>query len=79
MPMNVGKTLKNVGFALTFLLLLAAVFVLPVIFIVGVTAVSFWVREWIPVVFWINLLIASSFLGLYHLFRLHDLSLPMAF
>ena len=69
--------LKNVGFALAFLLLIATVFVLPVIFIVGATAVSFWVREWIPVVFWINL--RSSSLGLYHLFRLHDLPLPMAF
>ena len=63
MAMNVGKTLKNVGFALAFLLLMAVVFVLPVIFIVGVTAVSFWVRVWIPVVFWINLLIAFFILG----------------
>ena len=51
----------------------------PVIFIVGATAVSVWVKEWLPYVFWINLLMRSSSLGPYHLFRLHDLSLPVAF
>ena len=63
MAINVGKTLKNGGFALAFLLLMAAVFVLPVIFIVGATAVSVWVQEWLPYVFWINLLIAFFILG----------------
>jgi hypothetical protein len=58
-----GETLKYVGFALGGLLVMAAVFGLTMIFFVGATAVSFWVREWIPVVFWINLLITFFILG----------------
>ena len=58
-----GETLKYVGFALGGLLLMAAVFGLTMIFIVGATAVSFWVREWFPVVLWIDLLIAFFILG----------------
>jgi uncharacterized protein YacL len=63
MTMNVGEALKNVGFALGGLLVMTAVFGLAVIFIVGATAVSFWVREWFPIVFWSNLLIAFFILG----------------
>ena len=63
MAMNVGETLKNVGIALGGLLVMAALFCLAMIFIVGATAVSFWVREWISVVFWSNLLIAFFILG----------------
>jgi hypothetical protein len=63
MAMNVGQTLKNVACGLGFLLLMVAGLLLPVIFIFGATAVSFWVREWIPYVFWINLLIAFFILG----------------
>ena len=40
--MNVGGTLKNVGFALGGLLIMAAVFGLAMIFIVGATAASLW-------------------------------------
>jgi hypothetical protein len=63
MAMNVGETLKNVACGLGFLLVIAAVFGLGIIFIVGATAVSYWVKEWIPYVFWINLLIAFFILG----------------
>jgi hypothetical protein len=63
MALNVGEKLKTVTFGLGFLLVIAAAFVLPVIFIVGATAVSFWVKEWLPYVFWINLLIAFFILG----------------
>jgi hypothetical protein len=64
MAMNAGETLKTVAFGLGFFLfVMAAVVVLPVIFIVGATAVSFWVKEWVPYVFWINLLIAFFILG----------------
>ncbi len=42
-----GETLKNVGFALGGLLVMAALFGLSMIFIVGATAVRLWVREWI--------------------------------
>ena len=49
--MNFGETLKNVGFALGGLLVIAALFGLAMIFIVGATAVSMWVMEWVPVVF----------------------------
>ena len=61
--MNVGGTLQNVGFALGGLLIMAAVFGLAMIFIVGATAASLWVMEWVPVVFWSNLLIAFFILG----------------
>jgi hypothetical protein len=62
--MNVGGMLKNVGFALGGLLIMAAVFGLAMIFIVGATAASFWVMEWVvPVVFWSSLLIAFFILG----------------
>jgi hypothetical protein len=61
--MKFGEKLKTVAFGLGFLLVLVAVFVLPVIFIAGATAVSFWVKEWLPYVFWINLLIAFFILG----------------
>jgi hypothetical protein len=63
MAMNVGETLKNVACGLGFLLVIAAVLGLGIIFIVGATAVSYWVKEWIPYVFWINLLIAFFILG----------------
>ena len=63
MALNVGEKLKTVAFGLGLLLVIAAAFVLPVIFIVGATAVSFWVKEWLPYVFWINLLIAFFILG----------------
>jgi hypothetical protein len=63
MAMNVEETLKNVAFALGGLLVMAAAFGLAMIFIVGATAVSFGVMEWIPVVFWSNLLIAFFILG----------------
>lgn len=63
MAMNVGETLKTGAFGLGFLLVVAAAFVLPMIFIVGATAVSFWIKEWLPYVFWINLLIAFFILG----------------
>ena len=61
--MNARETMENVGITLGFLLVIAAAFVLPVIFIVGATAVSVWVKEWLPYVFWINLLIAFFILG----------------
>ena len=61
--MNVGETLNNVAFGLGGLLVMVAVFGLAMIFIVGATAVSFWVKEWLPYVFWINLLIAFFILG----------------
>ena len=61
--MNFGETRKNVGIALGGLCVMAALFCLGMIFIVGATAVSFWVKEWLPYVFWINLLIAFFILG----------------
>jgi hypothetical protein len=61
--MNVGKTLKNVGLILGGLLGMTAVFGLAMIFIVGATAVSFWVKEWLAVIFWSNLLISFFILG----------------
>jgi hypothetical protein len=61
--MNVGETLKNVGIALGGLLVMAALFGLAMILIVGATAVSVWVMEWVPVVFWSSLLIVSFILG----------------
>src|SRR5438552_11923296 len=42
---------------------MAAVFGLAMIFIVGATAASLWVMEWVPVVFWSSLLIAFFILG----------------
>jgi hypothetical protein len=60
--MNVGETLKNVGIALGGLLVMAALFGLAMILIVGATAVSVWVMEWAPVVFWSSLLIVSFIL-----------------
>ena len=63
MAMNVGETLKNVGFALGGLLVMAAVFGLAMIFIVGATAASLWVMEWVSAVFWSNLLIVFFILG----------------
>src|SRR6516165_1723268 len=61
--MRVTEMLKHVGFGLGGLLVIAAIFGLAMIFIVGATAVSFWVKEWIPYVFWINLLVAFFILG----------------
>jgi hypothetical protein len=61
--MNIGETAKNVGFALGGLLVMAALFGLSMIFIVGATAVSLWVREWLSVVFWSSLLISFFILG----------------
>ena len=63
MAMNVGETLKNVGIALGGLLVMAALFCLGMIFIVGATAVSEWVAPWFPVVFWTSLLVAFFILG----------------
>jgi hypothetical protein len=61
--MNVGETLKNVGITFGGLLVMAALFGLAMVFIVGATAVSMWVMEWVPVVFWSSLLIAFFILG----------------
>ena len=61
--MNVGETLKNVGYALFGLLGLAILFGLTMIFIVGATAASLWVEKWIPVVFLTNLGLAVLVLG----------------
>lgn len=63
MALNVGEKLKTVASGLGFLLVIIGAIVLPVIFIVGTTAVSFWVREWLPYVFWSNILIALFILG----------------
>jgi hypothetical protein len=57
------ETLKNVGIALGGVLVMAALFGLAMIFIVGATAASLWVMEWVPVVFWSSLLIAFFILG----------------
>jgi hypothetical protein len=61
--MNCGETLKNVGIGLGGLLIMAGLFGVGTIFIVGATAASLWVREWMPVVFWSSLLIAFFILG----------------
>jgi hypothetical protein len=61
--MNVGETLKNVGITLGGLLIMVALFGLAMVFIVGATAVSVWIMEWVPVVFWSALLIALFILG----------------
>ena len=63
MALNVGETLKNVALVLGGLLVVAAVFGLAMIFIIGATAVSFWVKEWLAVIFWSNLLISFLILG----------------
>jgi len=63
LSMNFGETLKNVGIALGGLLVMAALFCLGMIFIVGATAVSEWVAPWFPVVFWTSLLVAFFILG----------------
>jgi hypothetical protein len=78
LSMNFGETLKNVGIALGGLFVMAVLFCLGMIFIVGATAVSERVAPWFPVVFWTAFWSRSSFLDLYHLFHLHDLSLPLA-
>ena len=56
--MNFTETVKNVGIALGGLLVMAALFCLAMIFIVGATALSEWVAPWFPVVFWSSLLVA---------------------
>lgn len=61
--MNVEGTLKNVGITLGGLLVMAALFGLATIFVIGATAASVWVMEWVPVVFWSSLLIAFFILG----------------
>ena len=61
--MNCGETLKNVGIGLGGLLIMAGLFGVGTIFIVGATAASLWVREWMPVVFWSSLLVAFFILG----------------
>ena len=63
MAMNVGETLKNAGFALGGLLVMAAVFGLAMIFIVGATAASLWVMEWVPLVLWSSLAVVFFILG----------------
>jgi len=61
--MNFTETVKNVGIALGGLLVMAALFCLAMIFIVGATALSEWVAPWFPVVFWSSLLVAFFILG----------------
>jgi hypothetical protein len=61
--MNVGKTLKNVGLILGGVLVMAALFGLGIIFIVGATAASLWVMKWVPLVLWSSLAIVFFILG----------------
>src|SRR6516162_11703895 len=63
LSMNFTETVKNVGIALGGLLVMAALFCLAMIFIVGATALSEWVAPWFPVVFWSSLLVAFFILG----------------
>jgi hypothetical protein len=61
--MNVRETLKNVGLIFGGLLGMAALFGLGTIFIVGATAASVWVMEWVPLVFWSTLAVVFVVLG----------------